>query len=60
MLLSLVGEAGVEVQRLDLLARPWSATQKLQARLDARVFLETVDIDPAAEPLPAVMIDEAG
>jgi hypothetical protein len=60
MSFSLVGEAGFEEQGLDLLARPGGAAQKLQARLDARIFLKAIDVNPAAESLPAIVLDEAG
>ena len=41
---------------LDLFARPRRLAKELQRRVDTRVALEAVDVDPPAEPVPAVLV----
>ena len=53
-----VSAAGAEVESFDFGARPRGAAQELQARGDARVFVEAADLDVAAHLLPAEVGDE--
>src|SRR3954466_16149518 len=48
----------LEVQGLNLCARPRRLPQELQAGRDARIAGETADRDPFTHPRPAVVVDE--
>lgn len=43
----------VEIEHLDLFARPRRAAQELEARCDARFVIEAADVDPPSERRPA-------
>jgi hypothetical protein len=51
---------GPDVEILHFLAGPWGFTQKGEAGLNARITLETADLDPESEFLPAVVLHQCG
>src|SRR3954464_10273485 len=50
-----LGAHQLDVQTLDLLSRPRRFAQKGQARLDARITLETADVDALGQARPFVV-----
>jgi hypothetical protein len=49
---------GAQIQRFDLFPGPGRSSQKLQARFDTGIILETLDIDAPAQFIPTVMLHE--
>ena len=48
----------IEIEHLHALSCPRRPAEKFQARCDARVVVEAADIDPVAQALPAIEIDQ--
>ena len=51
---------GPDVEVLHFLAGPWGFSQKGEAGFNARITLETADLDPESEFLPAVVLHQCG
>lgn len=51
---------GIQEQCFHLCACPWRAAQELQAGLHARLAPKAIDVDAAAQLVPAIVLDQAG